>query len=85
MRLETVRLTRRVWADVTRYPNSSMRERAERLEISAWSVVSYHLHKLRDAGYIDFVPERIGTITVLVPFVQVPELSIASESRVAYE
>lgn len=66
--MDTTRTTRRVWAMVTKEPRASRRDIARRLRVPL-STVHHALHRLRDAGYIDFEDYTTGTNRILVPFI----------------
>jgi hypothetical protein len=58
---------RRVWAQLTEQPHSSLRAIARTMGLSV-SVVRAARHFLRDAGYVDYEDGKPRTTTILVPF-----------------
>jgi SOS-response transcriptional repressor LexA len=59
---------RRVWAQVTRTPQASVREMVDAMGLRSTSGVGISLRILREAGYIDYKPGRSRARRVVVPF-----------------
>ena len=69
MRRKPVSFTaaRLVWAAVSRRPQATVRDLATEVKLG-YSTVAQALLVLRDAGYIEFTPQRCGCRKIIIPF-----------------
>ena len=76
-------VTRRVWAEVTKDPQATVRELAERTGVPSSSNVYLALVRLRDAGYIDFAPNTNRTRRIIVPFAIINSHPVSNQENQA--
>ena len=62
------RNTRRVWAAISADPRREIRTLARELRLDYHTVYAA-LHRLRDAGYIDWNPSGYRELRIVIPFI----------------
>ena len=77
----SVSVTRRVWQEVSKDPQATIRQLAERAGLGSTQTAYLALVRLRDAGYITYTPGAYRTRRILVPFVVLSNTSSNQESQ----